>query len=678
MLAPGGVSDFHIDVFRGLNVSGPCIHTSINGCVWNSWPPRMSVAALEWVTNWCFFKASFSEHLAVHAAAAELPSGLGAIVFPGSSGAGKSTLAATLMLEGWRLLSDEVALYDMSQKCLFGLGRPTILKGKSIDLIQKQYPDTARFGPVMRMKDPPVPITHLCPTEETAEISGADFSPAAFIFPQRKVGASPSLSRVSPEVVFSAISQFGLNFRERGKAGFVAACHLARECPGYDLVYENAGDAESLLRKMDASGAFVATSNTEDLVVIPSTQAASASSPLSDAVAGQSCVSVGDQVQGEFSANSIHGGYSESVSVTWHTVKALAEGLRDPRGFANVGMSEWDRLLLLGEHLQILGPLGVGLERASLLDVLPTRVRSRFLQQGQQAALAKKNVEFEILHLRHVAERANVQPVLLKGAAYLACGARCGWGRVTRDVDILVAENEIDGLVSEMCKAGYSRDAELSDRHVAYYKKWLHEVPAMKHSYRRFEVDLHFRLLPKCDPQSFDCGAFIQRSVSYGDESIFRVLDRIDQAIHSIINLGRTGEFQRGFRDTWDLCCLIEGDALSPNVEGCFDWDEFAKRVLGLRLGRIAACVLCLAVELHSVSVPDSLIKEISGATRERVSKSRLYRTMKKAALPDERNLFPGSRQFALWAMEHYPLPKAKTWLDPLTWTKRISFLRDA
>ena len=245
-------------------------------------------------------------------------------------------------------------------------------------------------------------------------------------------------------------------------------------------------------------GAFAAASNAEDAVVIPPARAASDSRLLSDAVADLSGVSVGDQVQGEVNTNSVHGGYSESVFVTSHAVKALAEGLRDPRGFVNFCTSEWDRLLLLGDHLQILGPLGVGLERASLLDVLPTRVRSRFLQQGQHADLAKKNVDFEILHLRHVAERANVQPVLLKGAAYLACGARCGWGRVTRDVDILVAENQIDDLVSEMCKAGYSRDAELSDRHVAYYKKWLHEVPAMKHSYRRFEVDLHFRLLLTC------------------------------------------------------------------------------------------------------------------------------------------------------------------------------------
>ena len=638
----------------------------------------MSVAALEWVTNWCFFKASFSEHLAVHAAAAELPSGLGAIVLPGASGAGKSTLAATLMLEGWRLLSDEVALYDMSQKCFFGLGRPTILKGKSIDLIKKNYPDTANFGPVMRMKDPPVPITHLCPTEGTAEISGADFTPAAFIFPQRKVGASPSLARVSPEAVFSAVSQFGLNFRERGKAGFMAACQLARECPGYNLVYENAVDAESLLRQMDASGAFAAARNTAESVVIPSTQAINVVTPLSDAVAGNSCGSAGDQVHGEVTANSINGGHSESVLITSHAVKALAEGLRDPRGLVNFSMSEWDRLLLLGDHLQILGPLGAAVERASLLDVLAAPVRSRLLQQTQHADLAKRNVDFELLHLRYVAERVKVQPVLLKGAAYLASGVRCGWGRVTRDVDILVAENEIDRLVSEMCKAGYSRDSELSDRHVAYYKKWLHEVPAMKHSYRRFEVDLHFRLLPKCDPLSFDCGEFIQRSIPYGDESTFRVLDRIDQAIHSIINLGRTGEFQRGFRDTWDLCRLIEGDDLSPNVEGCFDWDDFARRVSGLGLGNIAACVLCLAVELHAAPVPDSLIEAISGATRDRVCDKRLYRMMKKAALPDERSLFPVPRQFALWAMEHYPLPKAKTWLDPLTWTKRISFLRDA
>ncbi len=160
---------------------------------------------------------------------------------------------------------------------------------------------------------------------------------------------------------------------------------------------------------------------------------------------------------------------------------------------------------------------------------------------------------------------------------------------------------------------------------------------------------------------------------------MFRVLDPIDQVIHAIINLGRCGEFQRGFRDTWDLCCLVEGsDPLTEAASSSFNWDEFTRRVASLRLGKIAAYILALTVEFHSADVPESVIEGLGGVSRQRLSRTTLYRTMRTAALPSDWHFYSRNRRIAMRAMLHYPLPRVKTWLDPLTWTKRISFLRDA
>ena len=136
--------DFRVRVDPGVHKFRRCVYASVNGQIWKRWPKRLTVGALEWVCNWCFFRGAAGK-FALHAATAEVPSGEGAIVFPGLSGAGKSTLAATLMLSGWRLLSDEVALFDLKDAQLTGLGRSTVLKGKSLQLIREGFPGKSYF-----------------------------------------------------------------------------------------------------------------------------------------------------------------------------------------------------------------------------------------------------------------------------------------------------------------------------------------------------------------------------------------------------------------------------------------------------------------------------------------------------------------------------------------------------
>ena len=64
---------------------------------------------------------------------------------PGDPGAGKSTLTAALMLSGWRLLSDEIALVDRDDGLLRRLARPVSLKNASIDII-REHDTRAVFG----------------------------------------------------------------------------------------------------------------------------------------------------------------------------------------------------------------------------------------------------------------------------------------------------------------------------------------------------------------------------------------------------------------------------------------------------------------------------------------------------------------------------------------------------
>ncbi len=687
----GHFADFHVDVLPGVRLGRRCTYTVINGQIWKTWRRGLSVAGLEWVCNWCFFRSSFENHLALHAAAVEVPSGEGAIIFPGVSGAGKSTLAATLMLSDWRLLSDEVALLDMETSKLMGLGRSIILKAESIDIIGRRFPDLAVFGPSGRTEDPPVTVRHLRPTAKTTAISGHEFDPLAFFMPSRQVGVKPTITRLTRGQVFTAVSQYGLNYRYKGKAGFDIASTLCQACPGFSLVYEEAADAEKLMRELSEEGALIENlerrerlaggANADSWRGISLDDTGHARRPLSNHPSGLASAKGGNEIACRTVDNALHnqvGDVSLGVDIE-DKVKQISGWLQSPQQFATMTEAEWDWVLLLANHLQVLGHLSVALLSVHSRRSIPKRVVQRLDQQIQVAEFTKRNVDFELLHLREIARQVEVAPVLLKGAAYLATGAKCGLGRTTRDVDILVPEESLDKFLAALSASGYSKDPDLTDKHAAYYRKWLHEVPPMLHSYRKFEVDIHFRLLPKCDALSFEVDDMLSRSMLFSGEEVFRVLDRIDQAILAIINLGRSGEFLRAFRDTWDLFCIIDGNEPSSNGQSsAFDWNEFSQRVIGLRLGLVASRVLELSSELHQLAVPDDVIESLAGMSRERLRRNAIYRLMRAAALPGGSLLFSRKRMFALWALEYYPGPKPRTWLDPLTWTKRISFLRDA
>src|SRR3546814_15972535 len=82
---------------------------------------------LEWGLNWCI-GAHGHQFLIIHAAVIER-NGLAAIL-PGAPGSGKSTLTACLVHNGWRLLSDEMALVSLQDGGLTALARPISLKNR--------------------------------------------------------------------------------------------------------------------------------------------------------------------------------------------------------------------------------------------------------------------------------------------------------------------------------------------------------------------------------------------------------------------------------------------------------------------------------------------------------------------------------------------------------------------
>jgi HprK-related kinase A len=138
---------------------------------------QKAYAFLEWGMNWTV-AGNEVQHVIIHSAV--LAKGNKAILFPAPPGSGKSTLTAYLAHNGWRLLSDEMALIIPNTKTVVPFVRPICLKNQSIDIAKSLFPD-GKFSNIARDTHKG-DVIHLSPPEsswdsqtETAELVGVVF-----------------------------------------------------------------------------------------------------------------------------------------------------------------------------------------------------------------------------------------------------------------------------------------------------------------------------------------------------------------------------------------------------------------------------------------------------------------------------------------------------------------------
>lgn len=209
-------------------------------------PLTQSLPLAEWGLNWCIGNHAH-EFLIIHAAVVER--GGFAAILPGPPGSGKSTLTAFLINNGWRLLSDELALLSLDDGSVTPLARPVSLKNQSIDIIGELVPsatlsrraeDTAK-GTVALLKAPSDSIERI---SETAR-------PAWVIFPTFQKGTAANLAPRSKADTLIEIGRNAFNYSIHGKLGFQLLSRIVDDCACFDFTYSDLFEARDLLAALD-------------------------------------------------------------------------------------------------------------------------------------------------------------------------------------------------------------------------------------------------------------------------------------------------------------------------------------------------------------------------------------------------------------------------------------------
>ena len=208
-------------------------------------PQSQAFAMFEWGLNWVI--ANHAHHyLIIHAAVIEKAGK--AFVFPGSPGSGKSTLCAALVTQGWRLLSDEMALLSLNDGYLIPIPRPISLKNESIGII-KTIPGEFYVGDPVHDTAKGT-VAHMSATQSCVDQSHQPAIPTTVIFPKYRRGAATTLESLSKGRTFLALAENSFNYHVLGEMAFDHLTKMIDQCQCYNFTYQHLNEAYETMDRL--------------------------------------------------------------------------------------------------------------------------------------------------------------------------------------------------------------------------------------------------------------------------------------------------------------------------------------------------------------------------------------------------------------------------------------------
>ncbi len=208
-------------------------------------PLDHSFPHFEWGLNWLIATMAH-QYLMFHAAVLERHGKV--MLLPALPGSGKSTLCSGMMLQGWRLLSDEFGLFRPETGLLEPLPRPIPLKNESIDIIRDFSPE-AVLGPTFA-KTRKGDVAHLRPDSYSLHCADQPAKPAWIVFPKYMAGADELLHPYAKGRAFLKLSGNSFNYHLQGARGFTAVADIVDSCDTWLLEFGDLDKAITLLTEL--------------------------------------------------------------------------------------------------------------------------------------------------------------------------------------------------------------------------------------------------------------------------------------------------------------------------------------------------------------------------------------------------------------------------------------------
>lgn len=277
--------------------------------------------------------------------------------------------------------------------------------------------------------------------------------------------------------------------------------------------------------------------------------------------------------------------------------------LKQPEATVSWTAAQWEMLVRQARTADLLGRIAALLDDRGLLERVPSAPRAHLVAAQRLAAAQVEEVRREVAHIVKALSRTGVDIVLLKGAAYLFAGLPAADGRIFSDIDILVPQKALAEVEAALMLHGWATSHhEPYDQR--YYRKWMHELPPMRHATRGTVLDVHHSIAPLSGRLKPDSRKLLAASRVLAGQSRLKVLAPADMVLHSATHLFLNEELRHGLRDLADFDSLLRHFSALPSF-----WPQLAARATELELERPLYYGLRYAAAMLGTPLPEEAAK---------------------------------------------------------------------
>lgn len=280
----------------------------------------------------------------------------------------------------------------------------------------------------------------------------------------------------------------------------------------------------------------------------------------------------------------------------------IVRALQEPQSLRTLSALEWDLLIRQGRRAHLLARLAHNLEQEGLIETVPVAPRNHLNSALQMARRQEIALRWEVACIRNALLSAGVKTILLKGAAYVMAELEVAHGRTFSDVDILVPKDRLGRCESELMMHGW-QGADHDAYNQRYYRRWMHEIPPMRHVRRGTTIDVHHAILPETARLKINTTALLETVRALPGHPQLYVLQPTDMLLHSATHLFHEGDFEKGLRDLLDLDSLLRQ---LGGLDGF--WTQLVPRAITLGLTRPLHYALRYTTLILSTPVPEHVM----------------------------------------------------------------------
>lgn len=276
--------------------------------------------------------------------------------------------------------------------------------------------------------------------------------------------------------------------------------------------------------------------------------------------------------------------------------------VRQPARVREFDCAAWNRFMSELRSQQLCARLSYVLEDHGLADACPEPVWTELFAQRHQVDYIQSQVRLELHRIRKTLCQPGIPVMLLKGAAYAALQLPFSRGRLFSDLDILIPRDALERAETVLTAAGWKAQ-KIDPYDQRYYRRWMHELPPLRHPAREIELDVHHTILPltgRLKPRP----ELLWAESEPLPGSPFRHLSPEDMLLHSAAHLFQDGAIDGELNALLDLQDLIRNGLIRHGAQEAGFWDGLIRRAEQLDLGRPLYHALHFARAILGTPVP--------------------------------------------------------------------------